>query len=267
MKPSISLFFVFTLLINFAFSQDNSPYRTSFKADAPIIAGGVGLSYLGLTMIRNKDALTQAEVLSRSKSDVNSFDRGAAGNYSNSSDKASYYPFYASFVMPFAMLLNDKEGKKAGQVLVLYLETMAITGTMYTLTAGSVQRSRPLVYSSKAPMSERTDKDSQRSFYAGHTAATAAATFFVAKVFQDFNPDSQAKPYVWVAAAVIPATVGYLRLRSGMHFLSDNIIGYAVGAATGIVVPQLHKKSSGSNISLVPVMIPDYKGMALSYTF
>ncbi|HCN85190.1 MAG TPA: PA-phosphatase, partial [Sphingobacteriaceae bacterium] len=148
MKVLIILFFAFCLLTNLAFSQDDSPYKTSFKADGALIAGGVGLSYLGLTLIQNKDALTTAEVLSRSKSDVNFFDRSAVGNYSNKLDKASYYPFYASFAMPVVMLLNNNTGKKAGQVLVLYVETMALTGAMYTLTAGSVQRRRPLVYSS-----------------------------------------------------------------------------------------------------------------------
>lgn len=267
MKILTILILLLTSLAGPAFSQNDSPYRTSLKADGPVVIAGAGLSYLGLTLIQNKDDLTTAEVLSRSKSDVNGFDRFAAGNYSNSADKASYYPFYASFAMPVAMLLNGNESKKAGQVLILYFETMAVTGAMYTLTAGSVQRSRPYVYSADAPMAERMDKKAQRSFYAGHTAATAAATFFAAKVFQDFNPDSRAKPYVWAAAAVIPATVGYLRLKSGRHFLSDNLLGYAMGAASGILVPQLHKKSTDSGISMMPVVSPGSKGVALSYTF
>lgn len=261
MRFLILIFFI----SNIAFAQDDSPYRTSFATDAPIIAGGIGLSYWGLSMIKNKDSLTRAEVLSLSKSDVNFFDRGAAGNYSNSLDEASYFPFYASFAMPFAMLLNKNVGKKAGQVMVLYLETMALTSTMYTLTAGNIQRSRPLVYSSAAPMSERTDKDAQRSFYAGHTAATAAATFFAAKVFHDFNPGSRARPYVWITAAAVPAVVGYLRLKSGRHFLSDNILGYGLGAATGLLVPQVHKRSSDTGFSLMPAAAPGYKGMVLSY--
>jgi membrane-associated phospholipid phosphatase len=266
MKALILLVFC-SLLTNVAFSQNDSPYRTSFKKDGPVIVAGVGLSYLGLTLIKNKDDLTTAEVLSKSKSNVNFFDRGTAGYYSNKADKDSYIPFYGSFAMPIVMLLNHNERSKAGQVLTLYFETMAITGAMYTLTAGSVQRSRPFVYSANAPMDERMDKKAQRSFFAGHTAATAAATFFAAKVFQDFNPDSRAKPYVWVAAAAIPATVGYLRLKSGRHFLSDNLLGYAVGAASGILVPQLHKKSTDSGISLTPIVSPYSKGASLSYTF
>ena len=265
MKPIITTFL--SLIISFsAFAQNDSPYKTSLKADGPIILGSLGLGVLGLNMIKNKESLTSAEVAAKSPGDVNGFDRFSAGDFSDKADKNSYIPFYASFAAPVVMLLNKNESKKAGQILVLFTESMAITGAMFSLSAGSIQRSRPFVYGTAAPMDKRMDKDSQRSFYAGHTAATATATFFLAKVFQDFNPDSRAKPYVWAGAAIVPAAVGYLRLRAGQHFLSDNLLGYALGAGVGILVPQLHKKGSTSNFSLSPSMNPDYKGATVVYS-
>ena len=256
-----------SLIISFsAIAQNDSPYKTSLKADGPIILGSLGLGYLGLNMIKNKKSLTVAEVAAKSPADVNGFDRFSAGDFSDQADKDSYIPFYASFAAPVVMLLNKNESKKAGQIMVLFTESMAITGAMFSLSAGAIQRSRPFVYGTGAPMDKRMDKDSQRSFYAGHTAATATATFFLAKVFQDFNPDSKARPYVWAAAALVPASVGYLRLRAGQHFLSDNLLGYALGAGVGILVPQLHKKGSNSNLSLSPSMNPNYKGARLVYS-
>lgn len=249
------------------FAQDDSPYKTKFKVDAPIIAAGVGLNFLGYRMVRNKAYLTEAEVNSLSKQDVNFIDRFAAGKYSERADKISYYPFYASFAVPIAMLLNKSEGKKAGQIMALYIETMSITGAMFTMAAANVQRSRPLVYNTSLPMEQRTDNDAQRSFYAGHVAATASATFFAAKVFSDFNPDSRAKPYIWAAAAIVPAVVGYYRLEGGKHFLTDDLLGYALGASVGVLVPHLHKKTNNSSLSISPVMAPGYKGTQLSYTF
>lgn len=250
-----------------AFAQDDSPYETKFKVDGPIIAAGIGLNYVGLRMVKNKDELTVAEVNSLSKQDVNFIDRFVAGKYSKTADEISYYPFYASFVFPVAMLLNKNEGRKAGQVMSLYIETMAITGSLFTMAAGGIERSRPLVYNTSLPMEQRTDNDAQRSFYAGHTAATASATFFAAKVFSDFNPDSRAKPYVWAAAAIVPAVVAYYRLESGKHFLTDNLLGYALGASVGVLVPHLHKKTTNTSLSISPVMAPGYKGTQLSYTF
>jgi membrane-associated phospholipid phosphatase len=149
----------------------------------------------------------------------------------------------------------------------LYLETMAVTGALYSITAGTINRSRPLVYNTSAPMERRTSNNSQRSFYAGHTAATASATFFAAKVFSDFNPDSKLKPYVWVVAAAVPAVVGYQRYKSGQHFLSDNLLGYGLGAAAGILIPKWHKTNMMKDMSIVPQVGKDYKGMAISYKF
>ena len=268
MRYSLVFLVVFLLFRSTtSFSQDSdSPYKTSFKVDGPIIIGGLGLSYLGFTMIKNMDDLTPEELAELSTADINPFDRSIAGNYSRKADKASYIPFHASFAMPIVMLLNRNVREHAGQVLTLYGETMAITGALYTITAGTVKRPRPLVYGTKADPGKRMSKNSQRSFYAGHTAATAAATFFTAKIFSDLNPDSRAKPYVWAAAAAIPAGVAYLRSKAGMHFLSDNIVGYAIGAGTGILVPQLHKKLKNNNLSITPGRVFGKQGLTVSYT-
>ena len=96
-------------------------------------------------------------------------------------------------------------------------------------------------------------------------AATAAATFLTAKVFSDLNPDSRAKPYVWAAAAVIPASVGYLRMKAGQHFITDNIVGYALGAGTGILVPQLHKRLNNTNLSIAPARVFGEQGLMVTY--
>jgi hypothetical protein len=242
-----------------------SPYTTGFKTDAPVIVAGVGLTAFGVYLIQNKKDLTPQQLASKTKGQVPFFDRGSAGFYSDKINDASYIPFDASFGLPVVMMLiNKKERQKIGQILVLYTETMAITGAMFTITAGAIQRSRPLVYSTNAPLSLRLAKKSQRSLYAGHTAASAAACFFAAKVFQDFNPDSKAKLFVWTVAAAVPAVVGYMRYKAGMHFLSDNILGYIIGAGTGILVPKWHKNK---NFTITPETGYNYKGISFSYRF
>jgi membrane-associated phospholipid phosphatase len=269
LKSFYTLVLLSLFLGNLVFAQEqSSPYKTSLKTDAPIVAGLVGLNVLGLSIIKNKNELTLAQLNALNKEDVFFMDRGTAGNFSDKADKDSYIPFYASFAAaPIMAFLNKNQRSHTGQVMVLFVETMAVTGAAFTLTAGLVDRSRPLVYNTSLPVEDRIDKDAQRSFFAGHTAATAAASFFVAKVFQDFNPDSRAKPYVWAAAAAVPATVGYLRLKAGKHFLSDNLLGYAIGAGAGILVPQLHKKNNKTNVSLTPAMGFNYQGLSLKYQF
>ncbi|GEO08978.1 hypothetical protein SAE01_14740 [Segetibacter aerophilus] len=244
----------------------NSPYHTSVVKDGAIIVGGIGLTYLGTVLIKNKNDLTPTQLASKTRDKIPFFDRGNAGYYSAKADDDSYIPFQASFVMPVLMgLINKNERQKFGQLMVLYTETMAITGTVFTMATGNVYRSRPYVYNTSLDASFRREKDSQRAFFAGHTAATAAATFFMAKAFADFNPDSKAKPYVWAFAAAVPAVVGYLRYKAGMHFLSDNLLGYAVGAGAGILVPQLHKVKGMRNVTISPAVGIGSKGLAMTY--
>ncbi|WP_034920732.1 phosphatase PAP2 family protein [Gillisia sp. CAL575] len=263
-------------LITFSgFSQEKkeSPYKTDFVKDGIWITSAVGLNVLGVKIIQEKDALSLTDLNNLSKDDIWGVDRWAAGYYSEQANSDSYIPFYASFVMPFALLLNENERGNAGQISVLFVETMATTGALFTITAGLVEKSRPLVYNESLETEKRIDSDEQRSFFAGHTAATAAASFFAAKVFNDFNPDSPLKPLVWGIAAVVPASVGYMRVKAGKHFLTDNLIGYGIGAAAGILIPELHKKTN-KNLQIYPTTAfnqGEYnfssQGLALNYKF
>jgi hypothetical protein len=91
------------------------------------------------------------------------------------------------------------------------------------------------------------------------------------KVYSDFNPDSPATPYLWAGAAVLPATVGYLRIEAGQHFLTDVLLGYVLGAATGYFVPELHK-TKNNELDIMPSSGTSftgdrYSGMAVRYKF
>ena len=262
---------IFTLGI---YSQESSsPYKTEFWKDGSWITASTALNVLGVITIQNKESLTDNDLSNLDKNDIWGINRGAVGNYSKNADELSYIPFYASFASPLLFLLGEDERKNFGQISVMFVETMATTGAIFTITAGTVQKSRPLVYNENLPAEERKDSDAQRSFFAGHTAATAAATFFTAKVFQDFNPDSPAVPFVWGGAVVVPAYVGYLRTKAGKHFLTDNLIGFGIGAACGILVPEIHKIGN-ENLDIYPTAQTnvmgtgiDTKGIGVNYSF
>ncbi|MCF4102692.1 phosphatase PAP2 family protein [Gillisia sp. M10.2A] len=251
-----SLFLIFLGLIlshnSFAQETNTSPYKTDFLKDGIYITTGLGLNVLGVKLIQNKDDLTINELNNLSKDDVWGIDRWAAGYDSEQANKDSYIPMYGSFALPLLLMLNENERQNAGQISVLFVETMATTGALFSITAGLVEKSRPRVYNTSLPEEDRIASDEQRAFFAGHTAATAAASFFAAKIYNDFNPDSSLKPLVWGVAAAIPATTGYLRIKAGKHFLTDNLIGYAVGAASGILIPELHKVGN-KNLQVYPV--------------
>lgn len=244
-----------------------SPYHTSLNVDLPVAVLGTAASYWGLTILNDKDGLSEAQALALRKEDVPRFDRFSAGNYSEAANKASNYPFYASFGLAPVLILADPAMRgHRGQAALLYYETMAVVGTAFTQTAGRTFRNRPLTYGADTPMRERTKRNTENSFFAGHTAAAAAASFCFAKLYNDFHPDSPARPWVWAGAAAIPAAVGYYRLEAGKHFLSDNLIGYTVGALIGVGVPQLHKVAAARGVGFHPAVFPNgATGVALTW--
>ena len=240
-----------------------SPYHTRFAVDGPVTLGLAGVNTVGLLLIRAKTGLSDQAALSINKTSVPVFDRFSAGYYNENYRTVSDYMLAGSLLAaPAALALDPAIRANAGQIGALYLQTVAATGAVFTMTAGTVYRQRPLTYSPEAPLTERTRQNATNSFFAGHTATVAAATFFAAKVYHDFHPDSRARPYVWAAAALVPAVVGYCRLEAGKHFLSDNLLGYAVGAMLGIVVPQLHRTASRTGLSVLPMQGLNRNGYA-----
>lgn len=270
------------LLLCFLYSnaqKSESPYEWNWVKDGIWTGAALGASAGGLLLIQNKDEIDPAE-FARIENDlqgeidkINFIDRWAAGNHNESANKISDIPFAISFAAPFGLLFDDELNDHTGQFVGLYIESLATTAAVYTITAGLVNRSRPYVYDDSGTTSRRRrmSNNGQRSFYSGHVAATATATFFAAKAFSDFNPDSNARVWVWTTAATLPAAVGYFRMQAGQHFLTDVVLGYVLGAGVGILVPELHKKKD-TKLSLYPsggrtIFGDEYTAMALQLKF
>lgn len=115
-------------------------------------------------------------------------------------------------------------------------------------------------------MEQRLDHRNSNSFYSGHTANTAMASFFMAMVYADMHPELGSKRWWLCGAAVVPpALAGYYRVQAGKHFPSDVLIGAAMGAAKGILVPELHRrKLCAERFSLLPLTAPDMLGLGLA---
>ncbi len=118
------------------------------------------------------------------------------------------------------------------------------------------------------PMSARSEIGKHWvSFYSGHTSTTAAISFYVARVFSDYLADNTAKIFIWAGAAIYPALVGYLRRDSGHHFRTDVMTGYAIGAAIGYFIPELHKVSKNEQLSVNFLYSGEFAGIGVAYNF
>lgn len=197
--------------------------------------------------------------------DVNRFDRGATDNWSLDLQKGSDYLEYGSLAIPLLLVFNANYKADMVKHMVYAAETVAITvGVTHTLK-NLIHRARPLAYNTDLPYSRRLRKRNNQSFPSGHTSFTTCLTIFGAKTWTDLNPDlSQGqKVAIWSGATLIPAVMGYLRVKGGKHFTTDVIAGGLIGAVTGWAIPHLHLTGDKQSFSLAA----GPGGVVMSYTF
>lgn len=213
--------------------------------DGTATGAGFITNYIGLRIIKSKNLLDSATVVQFGPKDVNAFDRPAVFQDPDFAKEAILYSniaLHTCFAMPFVLLFDKKIRADALKIGLLYLETESLVGNAYSWGVGHIKRKRPFVFNPEESLSRKTGRGSQNSFYSGHVASAASCTFFIAKVYSDYHPHSKWRPYLFGAALIPPAIVGYYRYRAGMHFPSDIIVGGIVGAGIGMLVPQLHKE-------------------------
>lgn len=245
MRSFIWLILLWSILTTTIYAQRPtafaSPYQVSWQVDVPMggVAIGMGVAYLALS--RKVQPLTQAQIQALDRNNVSLFDRDATYHWSKPIKVTSDILLYSSMAMPSVLFLDKDIRKDYLQVSTIWAQTFALTAAATSLTKVLVKRPRPYLYNPNVPFSYKQKGDSQYSFFSGHTSVTAAMSFMTAKIYHDYHPNSKAVPWIWVGAATLPAITGILRNQTGKHFWTDIITGYIIGAAIGILVPELHK--------------------------
>lgn len=244
-------------------------YQIRWAVDAPIVAAGTAWTLWAFGRVYDKDSSTLDHILNLRTEDVNGFDRWAAGKNSLEAAKTSDLLFYGAIPVPLILMGLDKTIRKDFlKVGLLYWETMAITGTLYTGATFLVDRYRPETYVFDMAAGERVSGNYKNSFFAGHVANVGAITFFTAKIFHDYHPNSPWRWAFWGGAAAATAATAVLRHEAGKHWPTDLILGTIVGAGAGILVPQLHKKArpDGTGFRIAPYNGPG-TGIGFAYGF
>ena len=234
--------------------------------DIPATVIFAGVSVNGFRIIYGRDTIPTATVLALNKNDINRFDRPVADNYSEKAKSTSDLFFYGSMPLPLFLLLDKNIRKDGLRVGLLYVEALGFTGVFYTTSAMIANRYRPITYNPNVPMSVRTSGGNKNSFPGGHPALVATSTFFMAKVYTDYHPNMKFKWALYTVAGGLTVTTAYLRFKAGYHFKTDLIAGVAVGALSGILVPQIHKnKSRNKNIAKLSVY-PNFQNNSTGFT-
>ena len=247
--------------------DDKRIYVLKPAIDIPVTAISAGFSAYAFTKIYSKDRSTEEQINALRKEDINGFDRWATDYFSKSAATTSDLFFYGSMPYPIILLADKHIRKDAAKIGFLYLEAMSITGLLYTGSTYLTNRYRPLAYNPEAG-DERFGGGAKNSFFAGHVALVGTSTFFTAKVFADYHPESKLRHLLYGVAIASTGATAYLRHRGGKHFPSDIVLGTAVGTLTGILVPHFHKNPVLKNkgISFLP-FVGDANGVSILYKF
>lgn len=131
------------------------------------------------------------------------------------------------------------------QMALIDLEALALTGGLQALVSALVSRWRPFRDTCVGPRESQT-RDCQEnkqytSFWSGHTsgAFTAAGLMCMHHAYLPLYGGGAAEPLTCATAVAAAATVGYLRMAADQHFLTDVLVGAAVGTMSGLGVPWL----------------------------
>ncbi len=228
-------------------------YDWNFKKDGPALAGIVGAWAGSVYGITRSVRLTEADLAVLNPMDVNSLDRQAIFNENHTADVISDIGLMGSILVGFAPYLGDKCRSEEFAVLGMALETFFISNALTNVFKFGFKRVRPYAYLDDIPLERRLGVGAGFSFPSGHTSAAASFCFFSARVYSELYPKSKWKKVVWAGAILVPVITGYSRFSGGNHFPTDVIAGYALGAATGYLIPAMHKSSSENlGVSVTP---------------
>lgn len=260
LKCFLFLFLVGAINISL-YGQANEPYYLSLKRELLYSAGGTSTTLLGYYLKTQTPDLTISDLRPM---DINDFDQIATNFSSEIADKWSDKALFASSGLPLLLLAGRETRRDFGRIAILLGETMLINQGLTDIIKSISLRPRPYVFDENLAPSTILSSNDRASFLSGHTSGSAAASFFFARVFSDYYPDSSLKPYIWGLAISMPALTGYLRVRGGQHYPTDVLAGYFLGASIGYFVPALHRKpamAKGLDLSSTG------NGFYLSYRF
>jgi membrane-associated phospholipid phosphatase len=255
----------------YADDSPNRPYFVNYGVTGTICGVGLVANYLGITEVLGKKEISSAELQALNKNVINGIDSWALNlspSHVDAYENYSTYTVAVSCALP-GLLLFDKQIKRDwSDMLLMYMETMTITTNIFEwspLGPTFQNKFRPITYYVQLPKDQRNSGSYRNSLYSGHVAAVSAATFFMAKVYSDYNPAIGKNKYLIYAAALAPPLfLSYLRVAGLKHFPSDVMVGMGVGALVGIIVPELHRQQ-GRGVSLGLFSSPEGSGIALAW--
>lgn len=258
--------FVAVLLIALFAARDASAepsrlpaYRLRLDLDLSIVLVG-GATASSFFVIDEVSAGTCGTNCDRSR--INFIDRPAAGRYDVGWSNVGDIAVAGTMAFPLLTLVLGEGFRHGLNDGVVVAEAALLASALQVLTSSAIGRPRPRVYGDDAPLEERTDANSTRSFFSGHVANTMAVTVSTMRTFQRVGRPSLGLIVLAIGTAG-SSFVGVSRVLSGGHFPTDVLVGAAAGAGIGLAIPALHD----APVRITPTAIPGGSALSVSGLF
>lgn len=149
---------------------------------------------------------------------------------------------------------------------LVVVEATALSTSLNQVVKFSVGRERPFVHvlAEADKLKTAQPSDNYASFYSGHTSlafslAVSAGTVASLRGYRW-------APWVWVSGLTLATLTGYLRIAGDRHYFTDVLVGAAMGAAVGFLVPYLfHRRLSPLMPGLGASRLPGGAMVSLSW--
>jgi membrane-associated phospholipid phosphatase len=156
----------------------------------------------------------------------------------------------------------------ARQMFLIDAEAMSIAAAIQGTVTWAAGRERPYVRDCGAEVPSQTidctTSSSHRSMFSGHTSQsfTSAALICAHHLKLDLF-DSSADAITCGLAMTAATATGALRIMGDMHYVSDVVLGAAVGTLVGFGVPWFHHYRRSKEKETVEVrIVPTFGGLA-----
>ncbi len=233
----------------YASTTGSNKYKLNLIVDASLLLGAAstqGFAYFLGDKLHDK--ITEEEVRSLKKDDINSIDRWAVDKNSRLAVKASDITLYISSIAPSLLTIEPIYNRQPGPLLILtimYIEVYSLSKGLASSAKVISNRLRPYMYSSNVSRNEKLstveNRHASKSFYSSHTSTAFSSMVFLATVYSDIYSNSALKPLVWAGSLLIASATAYFRVSGGMHYPSDVLAGAVMGSLVGYGIPYLHR--------------------------
>lgn len=234
---------------SFKWYGKGQPFELSYAVDVPLISACAGLYFPTLIyekFFNSTDIPFDGTPLD--KSSINAFDRTMVFPYSKTQDMIADGISLGLFALPAVFMAFPEVPKDDWiTIAVMYAEAYILSRGVKELCKLSLNRARPYMYFDSYPQGEVDRGDWYLSFPSGHTAYAFATAAFSTVLCQTYIPDSPWKYAIIIGSYAFATVDGLLRITGGCHFITDVMMGAAIGTVLGYTIPWLHTLTSKSS--------------------